>query len=156
MKPNPDPRLEARITRELESLSELPAPRGLARRVMRAVEAQAVEPWYRRAWTTWPTGLQRASVLLLAAGFAGLCWAAGGLFSSASEAVAGQQSGWLSELSVTWNFLRALGEALLAIIDNFGRGVVIAAGLLIAASYAACACLGTAYVRFAMNTARQN
>ena len=60
MKPNQDPRLEARIARELKSLGELPAPAGLASRVLRAIEARPSAAWDRRAWTTWPLGLQVA------------------------------------------------------------------------------------------------
>jgi len=157
MNPNPDPRLEARITRELKSLGELPAPAGLASRVLRALEARALAPWYRRAWTTWPRGLQVGAMLLLAVGFAGICWFAGGVSTSASEAVAAQKSsGWLSELGFVWNLFRALGEALQAIVNHVGKGTVIAIGLLIATAYAACACLGTAYVRLAMNGMRRN
>jgi hypothetical protein len=157
MKPNPDNRLEKRITHELRSLGDLTAPPGLAARIMRAVKTQAALPWYRRAWTSWPVRLQVVSILLLAAGFAGLCWLAGGLAQSANEAVLGQQRpGWVSELSVLWTLLQALGAALVAIVDHVGRGVILAGGLLILAMVAASACLGTAYVRFALNTARHN
>jgi hypothetical protein len=97
------------------------------------------------------------SILLLAAGFAGLCWLAGGVAHSANEAVLGhQRPSWFNELSVLWNLLQALGAALVAIVDHVGRGVILAGGLLILAMVAASACLGTAYVRFALNTARHN
>jgi hypothetical protein len=156
MNPNPDPKLEARITRELQSLGDLPAPTGLAERVLRRVANQAVRPWYQRAWTTWPRELQVASVLILAAGFAGICWLAGGLSQTAAETVAAQkQNPWYAQLGFIWNLLRVCGDALAAIIQHVGKGTVIAIGLLVATAYAACLGLGTAYVRFALNHARR-
>ena len=157
MKLNPDSQLETRISRELQSLGELPAPAGLARRIMQAVEAQAALPWYRRAWTSWPMGLQVTSALVLTFGFIGFCALAGELYHSANEAVLGQERpGWLSELSVTWNLVHALGSALSAVVDHLGFSMILTGALVIAGLCAASACLGTAYVRFAMNTARQN
>jgi len=156
MNPNHDPTLEARITRELKSLSDLPAPAGLAGRVLRAIEARQSAPWYRRAWTTWPLGLQIASVLVLAAGFAGICWLGGGVSQSATETVAAHKNtGWFAQLGFVWNLLRVFGEAIVAVLNHFGKGTVIAIALLIATAYAACVGLGTAYVRFALNHARR-
>ena len=154
MKPNPDSQLESRISQELKSLGELPAPPGLARRIMRAVETQAGLPWYRRAWTSWPTSLQAASALVLAVGFIGVCALSGELYHSANEAVLGQELP--SALSVTWNLVHALGSALSAVVDHLGFSMILTGALVIAGLCAASACLGTAYVRFAMSTARQN
>ena len=156
MNPNPDPKLEARITRELKSLGDLPAPAGLARRVLRAIEARQSAPWYRRAWTTWPLGLQVASVLMLVAAFAGVCWLGGGVSQSASEAVAAQKNtSWFAQLDFVWNLFRVFGEAIVAVVNHIGKGAVIAIGLLMATAYAACVGLGTAYVRFALNHSRR-
>jgi hypothetical protein len=157
MKPNQDPKLEARITRELKSLGELPAPAGFASRVLRAIEQREAMPWYRRAWTTWPQSLQMASVLVLAAAFAGICWLAGGVSQSAGEAVAAQkQTGWLAQLGLVWELVRVMGEATAAVINHIGKGTIVAIGLLIATAYAACVGLGTAYVRFALQHARRS
>jgi len=156
MKPNHDQKLEARITRELKSLGDLPAPAGLAARMLRAIEQRQSVPWYRRAWTTWPVALQVASVIVLVAGFAGICWLGGDVSQSASATVAAQKnSGWFAQVGSFWNLLRVLGETLAAVVGNMGKGTLIAIGLLLATAYAACVGLGTAYVRFAMNTTRR-
>lgn len=153
---NPDPKLEARITRELKSLGELPAPAGLAARVLRAVEQRARTPWYRRAWTTWPLGLQIASGFALGLLFAGLCWLGGGLSDSATATVAAQKSSpWFAQLGFIWNLLRVFGDALAAVASHLGKGTLLAIGVMVAAAYAACVGLGTAYVRFALNHARR-
>jgi len=154
---NPDPRLADRITRELQALGELPAPPDLAGRVLRSLQRRAAAPWYRRAWTTWPPGLQGAAVGLLAFGFVAVCWVAGAFSASAGEAIAAQQqTGWWHEIAAIWNLCRTLGSALVAIVEHFGTGLLLAVGALLAAAYAACVCLGTAYVRFAMNSTRLN
>jgi hypothetical protein len=156
MKPNHDQKLEARITRELKSLGDLPAPASLAARVLHAIEQRVSVPWYRRAWTTWPLGLQVASLVLLAAAFAGICWLGGGVSQSATETVAAQKNtGWFAQLGFIWNLLRVFGEALVAVANYVGKGTIIAIALLLATTYAACVGLGTAYVRFALNHARR-
>ena len=156
MNSNHEQQLERRITRELKALGDLSAPAGLAARVLRAVEQRQRAPWYRRAWTTWPVALQVASVVVLVAGFAAICWLGGGAAQSASATVAAQKSsGWFAQLSSLWNLVRVFGEALVAVVNYAGKGTVIAIGLLIATAYAACVGLGTAYVRFALNTSRR-
>jgi len=156
MNSNHEHKLERHITRELKSLSDLPAPAGLASRVLRAIEERVSLPWYRRAWTTWPMGLQVASLLVLAAAFAGICWLGGGVSQSATETVAAQKNtGWFAQLGFIWNLLRVFGEAIAAVLNYLGKGTVIAIALLIATAYAACVGLGTAYVRFALNHARR-
>ena len=100
--------------------------------------------------------LQVASVVVLVAGFAAICWLGGGVSQSASATVAAQKSsGWFAQLSSFWNLLRVFGEALAAVVSYAGKSTVIALGLLIATAYAACVGLGTAYVRFALNTSRR-
>jgi len=156
MNPNQDPRLETRITRELKSLGDLPAPAGLASRVLRALEARQSAPWYRRAWTTWPLGLQVASLVALVLAFGGICWLGGGVSQSATETVVAQKNtGWFAQLGFIWNLFRVFGETLVAVGNSLGKGTVIAIGLLIAAAYATCVGLGTAYVRFALNHSRR-
>ena len=156
MNSNHEPELERRITRELKSLGDRPAPAGLAARILRAVEERQHLPWYRRAWTTWPMALQVASVIVLVAGFAGICWLGGGVSQSASATMEAQKhSSWFAQLGSLWNLLRVFGEAVVAVVSHLGKGTLIAIGLLLATAYAACVGLGTAYVRFAMNTTRR-
>ena len=45
---------EHRLTRELQMLPTPRAPGTLLPRVMAAVQAWALRPWYQRAWFTWP------------------------------------------------------------------------------------------------------
>jgi hypothetical protein len=152
MKSNHDANLEACISRELKALGELPAPRGLEYRVMRSIEARQRAPWYRSAWQAWPVSLQVASFVLLVAIFGAVCWLGGGVSQTASEAVVAQKSAsWFSSLAFVGNILRALGDALLAVLNKAGTVPIVAVGLLVAASWAACACAGTVIFRFAMH-----
>jgi hypothetical protein len=63
--------LERLIDRELRALPPPRAPRTLLPRVMAAVEASKHQPWYSRAWLTWPIGWQVASIVLLVGTVAG-------------------------------------------------------------------------------------
>lgn len=63
--------LERRLGWELRRLPAPGAPDTLLPRVMAAVQAWTLRPWYERAWFTWPIGLRVASaavMLLVAAG----------------------------------------------------------------------------------------
>ena len=64
--------LDAILTRELRQLPSPRAPNTLLPRVMAAVQAWTLRPWYERAWFTWPLGWQMASaaalILLIAGG----------------------------------------------------------------------------------------
>lgn len=65
MNPEQDKSLERLLDRELKQLPELQAPGTLVHRVMLAVHRRESLPWYRRAWPTWPSGLQVLSILAL-------------------------------------------------------------------------------------------
>jgi hypothetical protein len=70
MKLQQEESLERLLDRELKQLPDLPAPGSLVHRVMLAVHRRESLPWYRRAWPTWPAGLQVVAILALSA-FAG-------------------------------------------------------------------------------------
>ena len=57
--------LETLVDRELKQLPLPHAPRTLLPRVMAAVGAGSLRPWYTRAWLTWPLGWQAASAAAL-------------------------------------------------------------------------------------------
>lgn len=144
--------LEAAVGRELKSLGELPAPATLAARVMRRIEQRNAAPWYRRSWQTWPMSLQAAAVVILLAAFAGICLGFGGVTQTASATLEAQKhSAWFEQLGVVWSVLNALATAVVAMANHLGRGVIVAGVILILAAYAACAGMGTAYVRFALS-----
>jgi hypothetical protein len=142
--------LEAAIRRELDALGELPAPSGLAARILRAIEQRTAAPWYRRAWTTWSQPLQIASAVASLIVFAGLCFGAWHFaqmpgFASVSDKV-GDAFDCLGLLQRTFSVLvNSLGLAFASL------GPVVLAGLAIvlASAYAACVGLGTIYVRLA-------
>ena len=54
--------VEHRLTWALQTLPTPRAPGTLLPRVMAAVQAWALRPWYQRAWFTWPRGWQAATV----------------------------------------------------------------------------------------------
>jgi hypothetical protein len=57
--------LETIIGRELRKLPAPRAPHTLLPRVLAAVHAWTLRPWYERAWFTWPLGWQMASAAAL-------------------------------------------------------------------------------------------
>lgn len=64
---------QRRVGRALAQLPMPKAPPTLLPRVMAAVQAWALKPWYQRAWFTWPLGWQLAAVASLAVA-AGAAW----------------------------------------------------------------------------------
>lgn len=75
MNSQPEDELAAQVDRELKSLPPLSAPAALAPRVLAAIAAQQPAPAYRSAWQSWSLAWRLASFTMLAALFAGLCFA---------------------------------------------------------------------------------
>jgi ABC-type amino acid transport system permease subunit len=152
MNPNPENELEARIDRELKSLSPLASPPSLAPRIMAAIAEQERAPWYRNGWQAWPLALRASSLVVLLALFAGLCF--GGVKLSESKGVtaaSGKVSGAFSLLSVAGKTLAALADAAVEVVRHVGTGYVVAAFAVIALAYAACVAFGSFYLRFAFS-----
>jgi Na+/proline symporter len=61
-----DDELAALVQRELDQLPAPRAPETLLPRVMQAVSALASEPWYGRAWFTWPLYWRLLSIAAVA------------------------------------------------------------------------------------------
>lgn len=70
MNPSPEnqEKLEQLIHRTLRSLPDRRAPHTLEARVLAAVEARALRPWWQKSYTEWPLAA-RCTFLLLSAGF---------------------------------------------------------------------------------------
>jgi hypothetical protein len=145
-----DNELEARIDRELKSLPPLAAPPTLAPRVMALVASRGAAPWYRRAWPTWPVGLQAASLVVLLVMFAGLCFAGWQVSHAASATAAAQKAGGaFSVVSVVWRTLGVLGDSAAQVIRHQGTGFVCALVVVGLAGYAMLLGLGSACYRLA-------
>ena len=63
--------LETRVGAHLRRLPSPRAPQTLLPRVLAAVQAWSMRPWYSREWFTWPLGWQVGSIALLMAMLAG-------------------------------------------------------------------------------------
>ncbi len=151
MKPEYEKHLEAEINRALKGLPELPAPRTLAPRVMRAIEQRAQVPWYRQSWQMWPLALRAASLVLLLAVFGGICFAGWELRQTGIVVAAMHQvGGWLSGLSAIWNLVNVLLGAVVLVVKKLGVGFMVACVAAVALAYAMCFGLGTVYVRLAL------
>lgn len=66
--------LERAIDRELKALPPRKAPATLIPSVLAALRADALRPWWRKAWPSWP---RRVQVLAMAAGVVWACAVAG-------------------------------------------------------------------------------
>jgi hypothetical protein len=142
--------LEVEIDRELYSLPEVPAPATLISRVMASIELRKALPWFRRAWHTWPSSLQRAFLVAMLALFAGICFGAWEGTHTATFGLAVHTiGGWFSCFEAIWTTLNALAAAGVALIKQVNSAVLI--GFLCAAGlgYAVFLALGTMYVRLA-------
>lgn len=140
-------RLETEMDRELKVLPELRAPETLILRVLRAIEARANLPWFKRAWQTWPTALQAVSFLVLACAFAGLCFAALQLSNAGSSLAAQKLSVPLSVLGALWGAVQTVAGAGSVAIKGLGSGFIT--GCIVAAllGYALCVGLGAVFLR---------
>jgi hypothetical protein len=132
--------LEAIIGRELRQLPPPRAPHTLLPRVLAAVQAWTLRPWYERAWFTWPLGWQLASAAALI-----LLVAAGGMLlpgarAAASEFVApvvGEVAGVAGRTAVAVNAVVVLWRALVAPLVPYVFGLALL-------MCAACAAFGAA------------
>jgi hypothetical protein len=150
MNENENLELEAAVDRELKALPNLRAPQSLLPRVMAAIEQRSVAPWYRRDWQTWSPPLQAVSMLVLMAGFGGLCIGSWQLVhASAVTSAAGEASGWFRMLSTCFNAVCVLGNAFALAIRSLGPRVLTGIVLAMLLGYAACVGFGTLYVRLA-------
>ncbi|NOS71881.1 MAG: hypothetical protein HOP33_18365 [Verrucomicrobia bacterium] len=151
MNPQHEKQLEASVRRELDSLSELPAPPALANRIMRVIKQRAAAPWYRRAWPTWPLALRTTSLVVLLGAFGGLCFGAWEL----NQVGTGQSlfGGWFADACALWRTLGVLVNVVSTFISRLGTGVIATGFALMFATCVACIGLGSVCVRMAMRPA---
>ena len=150
MKPNPEPELETLVDRELKSLPPLRASASLAPRVMAAIAAQQRAPSYRTGWQSWPLAWRLVSFTVLVVLFAGLCFA--GWQATQTTAVTNataKVSSAFSLVSLAGKTLSVLGDAALQVVRQLGTGFMVGAVAVVLLACAACAALGSFYVRFA-------
>jgi len=151
MNPHYEMQLEAEVRRELDALSELPVPPALAKRILRAVEARAAAPWYRKSWSAWPLALRTASMAMLLLAFGGLCL---GVWALTHEAML---PGWVNnafaEVWGLWRALGVVGSTAMALIGRLGAGVLLGMAAVSFIAWVMCIGLGTAFVRLALRPA---
>lgn len=142
--------LEQLLSRELKQLPDLPAPGTLVHRVMLAVHQRQSLPWYRRAWPTWPAGLQIASILVLAV-------LAGALIAVVvhPSLIPGWESAgrlmaeWTDPLAVIWAKGEALFNGLSVAMNTVGRQLILFGLLFVLLGYLCSVALLTACYRLA-------
>jgi hypothetical protein len=125
--------LESQIDRELKALPAIKAPVELRAAVMAAIQPKGRAR--RSSWAVWPLGLQAATVVLLVAGFAGLCFIGWHLRQSDVLAVATRP---FSEI-VSWfdlftGLVQTFASAIGLVFRNLNTALM--AGLLGAAAFA--------------------
>jgi hypothetical protein len=136
--------LETIIGRELKELPAPRAPHTLLPRVLAAVHAWSMRPWYERAWLTWPIEWQMAStaalILLLAGGammLPGARDAAVAAVSTFAAPLLGEFADAAKSAAVAVNAAAVLWRALLEPLIPYAFG-------LVALMCLACAAFGTA------------
>lgn len=146
------PGWEAELDRKLRSLPDRPAPRTLIPRVLTALHAQAVLPWYRRPWWNWPPAAQVLSLLVLS----GLLGMATWLVIHAGRvdwaaAFMDDAKRWLAPLAPVWSLLSALAGAVALVLKGAGGWVPAAGTGLCLVMYLSCIGLGTVFYRVAFS-----
>ena len=134
--------LERLIDRELRTLPRPAAPRTLLPRVMSAVRAAEDQPWYSRAWRTWPPLWQVASLLLLLAVVGGGAAAAPAAQAALDSLpfvsnVRGEVADTARTVETATTTMRVLWRTLVAPVVPYAFG-------LVTLMCAACAVFGTA------------
>jgi hypothetical protein len=139
--------LEVRVHGALRALPPPRAPETLLPRVMEAVRRRAVQPWYERAWLTWPLGWRAASGLALALVILGLAWWLPSLGAAAVHELSRLAGDWPAQISRTVAQIAAAAGAaelvLRAILVPTLGGLVA----LLALASMACAAAGAALGR---------
>jgi hypothetical protein len=143
--------LERWTDAELRRLPDVSAPPTLLHRVMLAVHERARQPWYRRAWPTWPRPIQVASLLLLALLACGVValtvnptWVPG-LGSMSWETPA-----WTAQLTTAIDRTGTMIGALGVIWRTMGQGALLCGLALVLVAYASSVGLGTVCYRLAV------
>lgn len=150
MNPEQEHQLAAQIDRELKALPPLAAPATLTPRILAAVAAPQRAPATRAGWQSWPLVWRVASFVVLAGLFSGLFlagWQA--MQSPAATETASKVSEAFSLLALAGKVLNVLGGAALYLVRQLGTGFTVAIALVVLLAYAACAALGSLYVRYA-------
>jgi hypothetical protein len=117
--------LERLIDRELKHLPVPRAPRSLLPRVMAAIEAPRLQPWYSRPWLSWPRVWQGVSVACVAV-------LALGVWTVWAEAPGIVQ--WFNRVAVV---SRALWNVLFGPIAFIVIGLIVVVSLACAAAWTA-------------------
>jgi len=132
--------LETIIGRELRQLPAPLAPHTLLPRVLAAVHAWTLRPWYERTWFTWPLGWQMASaaaLILLGILMPGAQSAAVAAASTFAAPVIGEVAGVAEGTAVALNAAAVLWRALFEPFVPYVFGLVVLMCL-------ACAAFGSA------------
>jgi hypothetical protein len=145
--------LETRVHRELGRLPAPRAPHTLLPRVMAAVQEWASQPWYARAWFTWPRGWQVASVAALVVLIAATVVLAPRVEAAAAGAIASVQARFVStvpdvEPPVAATSARILWRTLLEPLVNYALVIIVL-------MFLACAVFGTALNHVVIERAEQ-
>jgi hypothetical protein len=155
MNPEFDTHLEAEIDRQLRDLPDLAAPTDLIPRTMNAI-AHPAAPWHARPWSSWPAALRVAYLVVASAALA----AAIPGWRAVRPSLFGPMTAWLAHwrpgVECLWNAMSALAGALPAILDHFGKGVILSCLAVVVLGYVACVGFGTVFVRLALSEPRKN
>jgi len=144
--------IEQLIHRELRQLPELRAPETLVHRVMLAVHAKERQLWWQRPWLSWPRPMQVTSSALCIAAVVALVYFGTGAWQSAGIGNPLDQFWqWISSLSVLWDWLMTLMNAVALVLQKAGQQYVII-GLSVAVTmYLMCVAAGTMCYRLVFN-----
>jgi hypothetical protein len=144
--------LEELIQRELSKLPERQAPATLVSGVLARIQAREQRSWWQRPWSYWPSPLKAMSLPFLVATAIGVVFALSLLWKVALvKTDMSELSDRIGSVSVVWDVLSVLGNAVLLLGRSVGQQWLLAALLVPLSMYLACIGLGTLCYRMASN-----
>jgi hypothetical protein len=144
-----EPDLEAFIHEELRRLPELHAPVTLVPRVLELIQAQALRPWWRRSWWSWPRPMQAGSFIAFVIS-AALLTLLGWALWQYGVSLSPQLDQQLAPMRTLWDVLGPLCNAFAVVLRAVAMHPwMLAACLFSAAMYLMLVGVGSCFVRLA-------
>ena len=143
---NPDPQLEALIQRELNNLPGISAPATLLPRVLQAIRAQSVRPWWQQSWAAWPAQIQTVSLATLT--LVALALSVGGGWAWHGASLSPTANGWREALPALGN---TVVNTALSLFRHAGTAWLLAGLTAVTLMYLTCVGVGTLCVRLVIS-----
>jgi len=144
--------LAREIDRRLRELPVIKAPQQLIPQVLAAIQAQSCQPWWKRSWLCWPTGIRFGFLFVCFALVAAIGYGVSQIpATSLVTAPLTEATSWFGFLKPLVAVVTALSNALVLLIRAGGQVFLWSLAAVAALMYLTCVGLGTVCYRVALN-----